>query len=83
MLRHVSTLPESHGRPDVSYVARDMREFARNSQYDVVEVVIEGKSAVNICTACRGYIRSHPDQCKGIKAAIRGGKAYLYRVFER
>lgn len=83
MLKRVSELPETVRNRRESFVAKDVREFARNQTYEIAEVTAEGKTAKQVILALRMYIKHHPDQCKGIKAAIRSGRAYLYREVAR
>lgn len=79
MLKRVRELPAKTVTPRKGYAASDIREFLRNTMYDVAEVTHEGKSAKQIVVTLRHYIRRNPEQCKGIGVAMRGGKAYLYR----
>lgn len=80
MLKRVRELPAAKspaGRE--SYVARDVREFCRNTLYEVAEVTCEGHGAKAVADALKHYIKGHPDQCAGVCAALRDGRAYLYR----
>ena len=80
MLRRVRELPKPKGSGGrESYVARDVREFCRNRTYDVAEVAYEGKPAKSVVDSLKHYITRHPDQCAGVWAALRDGRAYLYR----
>ena len=79
MIKRVRELPAGRGIPGHSMVERDVREFLRNTIYDVAEVTVEGKTAQQVTSALRHYIRKHPDQCVGIGAAQRDNRAYLYR----
>jgi hypothetical protein len=63
-------------------VERDVREFARNRTYQVAEVTVEGKDAKSVAAALRNYISHHADQCEGIAAHYRDGRAYLCRKGE-
>ena len=81
MLKRVRELPKPKspaGRESI--VAKDVREFCRNTTYDVAEVTIEGiKGPKVLVDSLKRYIRQHPEQCEGIGAALRDGRAYLYR----
>ena len=80
MLKRVRELPaKANGRPRDGYAASDVREFLRNTIYDVAEVTHEGKDAKKIAVALRHYIKRNQEQCKGVGVAVRNGKAYLYR----
>ena len=79
MLKRVSDLPEGRTISRDSYVAKDVREFARNRTYDVAEVTAEGKTSQNVYAAIKHYIQKNPEQCKGIGCCMRDGKTYLYR----
>lgn len=83
MLKRVRDLPEFVRKPRDGAVAKDAREFCRNQTYEVAEVVIEGKTAKQTVNIIRRYIKTHPEQCKGVKAAVRSGKVYLYREVTR
>ena len=79
MLKRVGDLPKSNFAPRRSYVESDVREFARNKTYDVAEVVIEGHDGKHVHDAIKRYLTTHKDKYKGIKVALRKGRAYLYR----
>ena len=79
MLKKVRELPPSNGRGGETLLGRDVREFCRNTTYDVAEVAIEGRNAHSLAGSLRRYIKSHPKQCAGIAVSERGGRAYLYR----
>lgn len=86
MLRRVGELPEPTRpgrRRGSSYVAKDVREFCRNATYDVAEVSYEGRSAKNVTAALKAYIAQNPDACRGVRAVLRGGRAYLEREATR
>lgn len=86
MLRSVGELPEPARpgrRPGASYVAKDVREFCRNTTYDVAEVTVEGRDPRNVVQALKNYINKHPDACRGVRAVSRGGRAYLEREATR
>lgn len=61
-----------------SFVDADMREFVRKGM-DVAVLEVEGKKAGAIVDACKRYIKAHPEQLRGCKAGVRGGKAYVWR----
>lgn len=46
---------------------------------DVAVLEVEGKKAGAIVDACKRYIKAHPEQLRGCKAGVRGGKAYVWR----
>lgn len=69
----------AHGE---TYVAADLREFVRRGM-DVAVIDVEGKKAGAIVDACKRYIKTHPEQLRGCKAGVRGGKAYVWREVER
>lgn len=81
MLKRVRELPKPKsptGRESI--VAKDIREFCRNTTYDVAEVINENsKSPKVLVDSLRQYIRLHQEQCKGVGVAVRNGKAYMYR----
>ncbi len=80
MLKRVGRLPKTKkDNRGESYVAPDVREFLRNTLYDVAEVAVEGRRPGNVVAMLRNYIKRHPEQCAGIGACMRGGRAYLYR----
>lgn len=84
MLKRVSELPDApRGGKRESYAAKDVREFCRNTLYDVAEITIEGKKPNGIAMSARRYIKRHPDQCKGVNVTLRSGKCYLYREVPR
>lgn len=83
MLKRVSELPDTVRKSREGVVAKDVREFCRNQTYEVAEVTIEGKTAKQIVQLMRQYIKRHQDQCSGVTAALRGGKAYLCREVTR
>ena len=76
-IRPVKELPARAGfgekRP--SFVAADMREFIRKGM-DVA--LIE-----QIVAACKKYVEAHPEQYRGVKAGVRGGRAYVWREDQR
>ena len=83
-IRPVKELPvlksgRAAGEP---YVAADMREFVRKGM-DVAVLEVDGKKAGAIVDACKRYIKAHPEQLRGCKAGVRGGKAYVWREVER
>ena len=83
-IRPVRELPSRSGfcgRGD-SYVAADMREFVRCGM-DVAVIEIEGKNPKLVMAACKKYIKAHPDKLRGVRAGMRGGKAYVWREVER
>ena len=79
MLKRVRDLPPGKSPARQNYVAADVREFCRNRTYDVAEVTYEGKRAKSVVDSLKHYIRRHPQQCEGVWAALRDGRAYLYR----
>lgn len=83
-IRPVKELPvrksgRAAGEP---YVAADMREFVRKGM-DVAVLEYDGRKAGAIVGACKRYIKAHPEQLRGCKAGVRGGKAYVWREVER
>ena len=83
-IRPVRELPvrKSGRAAGESYVAADMREFVRKGM-DVAVLEVEGKKPSAIVDACKRYIKAHPEQLRGCKAGVRGGKAYVWREVER
>lgn len=83
-IRPVREVPKRvHGfktRP--SFVDADMREFVRKGM-DVAVLEYDGRKAPAIVDACKRYIKAHPAQLRGVKAGMRGGKAYVWREVER
>ena len=79
-IRPVKELPvlKSGRAAGESYVAADMREFVRKGM-DVAVLEVEGKKPSAIVDACKRYIKAHPEQLRGCKAGVRGGKAYVWR----
>ena len=75
----VRTGPGSSVEP---FVAADMREFVRKGM-DVAVLEYDGRKAGAIVDACKRYIKAHPDKLRGVKAGMRGGKAYVWREVER
>lgn len=65
-----------------TFVDADMREFVRRGM-DVAVLEVEGKKPSAIVDACKRYIKAHPEQLRGCKAGVRGGKAYVWREVER
>lgn len=61
-----------------TFVDADMREFVRRGM-DVAVLEVEGKKPSAIADACKRYIKAHPEQLRGCKAGVRGGKAYVWR----
>ena len=55
-----------------------MREFIRKGM-DVAVIDVEGKKPAQIVVACKKYIEAHPEQYRGVKAGVRGGRAYVWR----
>ena len=64
------------------YVAADMREFVRKGM-DVAVLEYDGRKARTIVDACKRYIKAHPDRLRGVRAGMRGGRAYVWREVER
>ena len=83
-IRPVKELPvlKSGRAAGESYVAADMREFVRRGM-DVAVLEYDGRKAGAIVDACKRYIKAHPEQLRGCKAGVRGGKAYVWREVER
>lgn len=83
-IRPVREVPKRrHGSvPGETFVDADMREFVRKGM-DVAVIDVEGKKAGAIVDACKRYIKAHPEQLRGCKAGVRGGKAYVWREVER
>lgn len=83
-IRPVKEVPKRrHGSvPGESFVAADLREFVRRGM-DVAVLEYDGKKAGAIVAACKRYIKAHPDKLRGVKAGMRGGKAYVWREVER
>lgn len=79
MLRPVSDLPKLKAlAPRESYVAHDVREFARNPKYEVCLVEYAGKEPKNVSAALHNYLRHHP--VEGVACTMREGRPYLYRT---
>ena len=83
-IRPVKELPvlKSGRAAGESYVAADMREFVRKGM-DVAVLEYDGRKACTIVDACKRYIKAHPDKLRGVRAVMRGGKAYVWREVER
>ena len=82
-IRPVKELPVRRGGFAAGeYVAADMREFVRKGM-DVAVLEYDGRKAGAIVDACKRYIKAHPDKLRGVKAGMRGGKAYVWRETER
>lgn len=78
-VRPVRELPAKRKKShEESYVARDVREFLRLG-CEIACVESDGRPGKHVVMALRNYVRRHPDQCRGLKAFCRGGKAYLVR----
>lgn len=79
-IRPVKELPAraGFGVKGTSYVAADMRGFVRKGM-DVAVIDVEGKKPAQIVVACKKYIEAHPEQYRGVKAGVRGGRAYVWR----
>ena len=60
------------------FVAADLREFIRKGM-DVAVIEHEGKKPESVAVACKKYIKAHPEQYRGIKSGVRGGRAYVWR----
>lgn len=65
-----------------SYIDADMREFVRRGM-DVAVIEHEGRKAGAVVDACKRYIEKHPDKLRGVRAGVRGGRAYVWREVER
>lgn len=84
MFKRVSEVPVTGQRSSKeSYVARDVREFCRNTTYGAAEVLVEGKKAANVAAMLRRYIKQHPKQCEGVRVCLRGERVYLEREVRR
>lgn len=83
-IRPVKELPvrKSGRAAGEQYVDADMREFVRKGM-DVAVLEYDGRKAVAVVEACKRYIKAHPEQLRGCKAGVRGGKAYVWREVER
>lgn len=83
-IRPVKELPvlKSGRAAGKSFVDADMREFVRKGM-DVAVLEYDGRKARTIVDACKRYIKAHPDRLRGVKAGMRGGKAYVWREVER
>ena len=83
-IRPVKELPVRRGgfAANGSFVDADMREFVRRGM-DVAVLEYDGRKAGAIVDACKRYIKAHPEQLRGCKAGMRGGKAYVWREVER
>ena len=83
-IRPVKELPTrtGPGGRGESFVAADMREFVRKGM-DVAVIEHEGRKAGAVVDACKRYIEAHPDKLRGVRAGVRGGKAYVWREVER
>lgn len=79
-IRPVKDMPARAGSgvKGTSYVAADMREFIRKGM-DVAVIEIEGKKPAIVVAACTKFIKAHPEQYRGVKAGVRGGRAYVWR----
>lgn len=64
------------------FVDADMREFVRKGM-DVAVLEYDGRKAGAVVDACKRYIKAHPDKLRGVRAGMRGGKAYVWREVER
>ena len=83
-IRPVKELPVRTG-PNGSvepFVAADVREFVRKGM-DVAVLEYDGRKAGAVVDACKRYIKAHPDKLRGVKAGMRGGRAYVWREVER
>ena len=83
MLKRVADLPEMGHKDRKTFVDSELREFARNTTYDVAEVVIPGHTAHSIYLSLKSCIKKRPDTYKGIRACVRSGKCYLVREVSR
>lgn len=83
MLKRVADLPEVRRKDRKTFVDSELREFARNTTYDVAEVVIPGHTARSIYLSLKSCIEKRPDTYKGIRACMRSGKCYLVREVSR
>ena len=83
-IRPVKELPvrRGPGNDGGSFVDADMREFIRKGM-DVAVLEYDGRKAGAIVYACKRYIKAHPDKLRGVRAGMRGGKAYVWREVER
>ena len=83
-IRPVKELPVRRGgfAANGSFVEADMREFVRKGM-DVAVLEYDGRKAGTIVDACKRYIKAHPDKLRGVRAGMRGGKAYVWRETER
>ena len=83
-IRPVKELPlrAGFGEKGVSFVDADMREFVRKGM-DVAVLEYDGRKACAVVDACKRYIKAHPDKLRGVRAGMRGGKAYVWREVER
>ena len=83
-IRPVKELPVRRGgfAANESFVEADMREFVRRGM-DVAVLEYDGRKAGAVVDACKRYIKAHPDKLRGVKAGMRGGKAYVWREVER
>lgn len=79
-IRPVKDLPARAGfcEKGTSFVAADLREFIRKGM-EVALIEIEGKKPAQIVAACKKFIKAHPEQYRGVKAGVRGGRAYVWR----
>ena len=79
-IRPVRELPVRRGgfAANESFVEADMREFVRKGM-DVAVIEHEGKKPESVAVACKKYIKAHPEQYRGIKSGVRGGRAYVWR----
>lgn len=79
-IRPVKELPAraGFGVNGSSYVAADLREFIRKGM-DVALIEIEGKKPAQIVAACKKFVKDRPEQYRGVKAGVRGGRAYVWR----
>ena len=83
-IRPVKELPRRKGgfAANESFVEADMREFVRKGM-DVAVLEYDGRKAGTVVDACKRYIKAHPDKLRGVRAGMRGGKAYVWRETER
>lgn len=79
-IRPVKDLPAhaGSGEKGTSFVAADLREFIRKGM-DVAVIEHDGKKPASVAVACKKYIKAHPEQYRGVKAGVRGGRAYVWR----
>lgn len=79
-IRPVKDLPVrvGSGKSGTSFVAADMREFIRKGM-DVALIEHDGKKPGQVVVACKKFIKANPEQYRGVKAGVRGGRAYVWR----